>query len=109
MLKIDQRCKWQLLHCSKNFQLNVIFFPLKLCCRLAVCELSGKACETMASFLQSSNSLTHLDMSNNNISDSGVQQLSEGLCHPNCNLQILRFVIICCLLNIYSIYLYLCL
>lgn len=61
--------------------------------RLADCELSDKSCITLARVLQSENSVIHLDLSYNNLGDSGVQILSKGLSSPRCVLQTLRLVI----------------
>uniref|UniRef100_A0A673FRX7 NACHT domain-containing protein n=1 Tax=Sinocyclocheilus rhinocerous TaxID=307959 RepID=A0A673FRX7_9TELE len=62
---------------------------------LAGCKLTGQCCEFVASALQSSNSrLIELDMSNNDLCDSGLKLLSDGLKSPNCQLQILR--VACC-------------
>ncbi|XP_052441451.1 NACHT, LRR and PYD domains-containing protein 12-like [Carassius gibelio] len=68
--------------------------PALRCCRKALfdgCDLNVTCCETVSSALQSSNShLTELDLSNNNLQDSGVKLLSEGLKSSNCQLNILR-------------------
>ncbi|XP_016116520.1 NACHT, LRR and PYD domains-containing protein 12-like [Sinocyclocheilus grahami] len=57
----------------------------------ADCNLIAQDCEIVSSALQSSNSvLRELDLSNNDLQDSGVKLLSEGLKSPNCQLQILR-------------------
>ncbi|XP_042559432.1 NACHT, LRR and PYD domains-containing protein 3-like [Clupea harengus] len=58
--------------------------------RLAECNLTDKSCGTVATVLQSPNSLTELDLCNNDLGDSGVQVLSKGLFSPHCKLQILR-------------------
>ncbi|XP_062387741.1 NACHT, LRR and PYD domains-containing protein 12-like [Sardina pilchardus] len=58
--------------------------------KLADCKLTDKSCELVASALQSPNSLIELDLSNNDLGDSGVQLLSKGLSSPHCKLQILR-------------------
>ncbi|ROL41040.1 NLR family CARD domain-containing protein 3 [Anabarilius grahami] len=58
---------------------------------LAGCNLSHRDCEIVSSALQSSiSALRELDLSNNDMWDSGVKILSDGLKSPNCQLQILR-------------------
>ncbi|XP_062873564.1 NLR family CARD domain-containing protein 3-like [Trichomycterus rosablanca] len=57
---------------------------------LSDCKLSANACETVASALRTANSpVTELDLSHNNIEDSGVRHLCKGLQSPHCQLQIL--------------------
>ncbi|XP_062405334.1 NACHT, LRR and PYD domains-containing protein 3-like, partial [Sardina pilchardus] len=58
--------------------------------RLADCKLTDKSCELVASVLQSPNSLIELDLSDNDLGDSGVRLLSKGLSSPHCKLQTLR-------------------
>ncbi|XP_067247479.1 tripartite motif-containing protein 16-like protein, partial [Chanodichthys erythropterus] len=55
------------------------------------CNLTAQCCDSLSSALQSSNSvLRELDLSNNDLKDSGVTFISDGLKSPNCQLQILR-------------------
>uniref|UniRef100_A0A8C1APN3 NACHT domain-containing protein n=1 Tax=Cyprinus carpio carpio TaxID=630221 RepID=A0A8C1APN3_CYPCA len=58
--------------------------------RFSICNLTTPSCESLSSVLQSSNSrLKELDLTNNDLEDSGVKLLSDGL-KINCNLEILR-------------------
>ncbi|XP_063048851.1 protein NLRC3-like [Engraulis encrasicolus] len=58
---------------------------------LADCRLTAKSCEIVASALKAPRSLLReLDMSHNNMQDSGVKHLSSGLRNSNCKLETLR-------------------
>ncbi|XP_029938455.1 NLR family CARD domain-containing protein 3-like [Salarias fasciatus] len=57
---------------------------------LSGCGLSERSCGALSSLLSSqSSSLTHLDLSNNDLQDSGVKCLSLGLESPHCKLEAL--------------------
>ncbi|KAL0153571.1 hypothetical protein M9458_051185, partial [Cirrhinus mrigala] len=68
--------------------------PAVINCRkviLAGCNLTAQDCEIVSSALQSSDSvLRELDLSNNDLQDSGVKIISDGLKSANCQLEILR-------------------
>uniref|UniRef100_A0A8C7RK55 Protein NLRC3-like n=1 Tax=Oncorhynchus mykiss TaxID=8022 RepID=A0A8C7RK55_ONCMY len=58
---------------------------------LADCQLIEASCELLLSALSSNPSnLRELDMSNNDLNDSGVKLLSAGLGNPHCKLETLK-------------------
>lgn len=66
--------------------------PLLSFLSLSGCNLSTKSCQVLSSVLgSSSSSLVELDLSNNNLHDSGVALLCTGLASPHCHLKTLRF------------------
>ncbi|KAL2076289.1 hypothetical protein ACEWY4_028121 [Coilia grayii] len=56
---------------------------------LHLCELTEKSCSSLASALSSGSSLRQLNLSNNNLLDSGVTLLSAALRNPLCHLETL--------------------
>ncbi|XP_035276397.1 NACHT, LRR and PYD domains-containing protein 14-like [Anguilla anguilla] len=65
--------------------------PVVRNCRKAIlssCHLTEQSCDIVASALQSSDSpVRDLDLSCNNLGDSGVELICAGLMSPNCKLQ----------------------
>ncbi|XP_040001090.1 NLR family CARD domain-containing protein 3-like [Xiphias gladius] len=58
---------------------------------LSGCNLSERSCEALSSILSSKSSrLRELDLSNNELKDSGVKLLSAGLGSPHCKLKTIR-------------------
>ncbi|XP_058617837.1 NACHT, LRR and PYD domains-containing protein 12-like isoform X3 [Onychostoma macrolepis] len=58
--------------------------------RLNDCGLTDKSCSALAKVIGSDTSLKVLNMSNNNLHDSGVKLLCTGLNNINCKLEIMR-------------------
>nr|XP_023664863.1 stonustoxin subunit beta-like [Paramormyrops kingsleyae] len=60
-------------------------------CRLSGCRVTEEGCSSLASALRSNSShLRELDLSDNDLQDSGVKLLSAGLGDSHCKLEILR-------------------
>ncbi|XDV43686.1 hypothetical protein PO909_012124 [Leuciscus waleckii] len=67
--------------------------PAVVNCRkalLAGCNLTGRCCKILSSCIQSLNSLRELDLSCNDLYDSGVKLLSDGMKSSHCQVEILR-------------------
>ncbi|XP_026054693.1 NACHT, LRR and PYD domains-containing protein 3-like [Carassius auratus] len=54
------------------------------------CNLTDESCSNLEKALKSDNNLIELNMSNNNLQDSGVKQLCIGLENITCKLEILK-------------------
>ncbi|KAL1251665.1 hypothetical protein QQF64_019461, partial [Cirrhinus molitorella] len=67
---------------DKHCQLNTLM--------LCDCHLTEESCSVLSTVLISKPSLKKLDMSNNNLQDSGVKKLKKGLENTNCTLQKLK-------------------
>ncbi|XP_073700442.1 uncharacterized protein [Garra rufa] len=67
---------------DKHCQLNTLL--------LRDCGLTEESCSALATVLISNHILKELDMSNNNLQDSGVKKLQNGLENTNCTLEKLR-------------------
>lgn len=60
---------------------------------LSGCKLSWNSCEALNSVLKSTSSnLVELDLSDNDLQDTGAMLLSTGLRSPHCRLEVLRSV-----------------
>ncbi|KAI4900367.1 hypothetical protein NFI96_024990, partial [Prochilodus magdalenae] len=63
-------------------------------CRLSYCNLTKNECEILSSDLKCASSvLKELDLSNNELHDSGVELLSAGLKSSHCKLETLRLAL----------------
>ncbi|KAI7797922.1 NACHT, LRR and PYD domains-containing protein 3 [Triplophysa rosa] len=77
----SQEGRWRLLPAVTNCRKAL----------LAGCDLTAQCCEIVASALQPSDSpLRELDLSTNDLKDSGVKIISDVLKSPKCRLEILR-------------------
>lgn len=61
--------------------------------RLSGCNLSEGSCRDLALVLSTeTSSIKDLDLSDNNIQDSGIMLLSDGLNSPHCQAEVVRSV-----------------
>uniref|UniRef100_A0AAY5EG05 B30.2/SPRY domain-containing protein n=1 Tax=Electrophorus electricus TaxID=8005 RepID=A0AAY5EG05_ELEEL len=58
--------------------------------RLSRCDLTEGSCKSLTSVLQTENTLRELEMNNNDLQNSGMEQLCAGLKSSHCKLEILR-------------------
>ncbi|KPP57277.1 hypothetical protein Z043_125019, partial [Scleropages formosus] len=80
-----------LLRCSGLSSHLTLFTPERIRSQLSDCCVPERGCDSLASVLHS-NSCSHLrelDLSNNDLLDSGVKKLSAGLEYRHCKLEIL--------------------
>ncbi|XP_068280868.1 NACHT, LRR and PYD domains-containing protein 12-like isoform X2 [Nyctibius grandis] len=64
-------------------------------CRLEImglqrCRITSAGCGDLATVLSTNQSLRELDLGDNDVGDTGVRPLCEGLKHPSCRLERLR-------------------
>ncbi|XP_077327177.1 NACHT, LRR and PYD domains-containing protein 12-like [Lithobates pipiens] len=60
--------------------------------RLIGCDVTSSGCDDLRSILINNRNLTKLELSDNNLEDSGIKLLCEGLRDPGCTLQSLRLI-----------------
>uniref|UniRef100_A0A3B4C619 Uncharacterized protein n=1 Tax=Pygocentrus nattereri TaxID=42514 RepID=A0A3B4C619_PYGNA len=75
----------------KEYHHSLKFVYVFFVCRLALCNLGVNTCERLGSLLKLEISLKALDLSNNDLQDSGVELLCAGLKTGDCKLEKLIF------------------
>uniref|UniRef100_A0A3Q1GTM6 NACHT, LRR and PYD domains-containing protein 12-like n=1 Tax=Acanthochromis polyacanthus TaxID=80966 RepID=A0A3Q1GTM6_9TELE len=89
-LKSPQFRKKDELKTTNYLKCSVCEFSKSILFRLTGCNLSERSCEVLATVLSSpSSSVKHLDLNNNDLQDSGVKLLCDGLRSPYCALETL--------------------
>uniref|UniRef100_A0A9J7ZM49 Uncharacterized protein n=1 Tax=Cyprinus carpio carpio TaxID=630221 RepID=A0A9J7ZM49_CYPCA len=91
MLQISDKFDPKKISTSDEDRRRLISAVVK--CRKALCagcNLTAQCCKCLSSSLQSSNSPRELDVSHNDLQDSGVKLLSDGPMSLHCQLNILR-------------------
>uniref|UniRef100_A0A8C9T1Q4 NACHT domain-containing protein n=1 Tax=Scleropages formosus TaxID=113540 RepID=A0A8C9T1Q4_SCLFO len=88
-LPVLQTSRTSILKVSDDSTTDVKFLS-----RLNGCNLTGECCEMFASTVSSKfSSLREVDLSENDLQDSGVELLCGGLQNPYCKLETLRLVL----------------
>ncbi|XP_073700382.1 NACHT, LRR and PYD domains-containing protein 3-like [Garra rufa] len=85
--------EFELQKFKKSDECLIRLLPVIKTCKRALlndCGLTDKSCSALATVLGSDTSLKELNMSNNNLQDSGVKLLCTGLENMKCHLEILR-------------------
>merc|ERR1712082_490856 len=80
------------VRCAASYWLIQLYICFHCFFRLSGCNLSQRCCQELSSAVSSSSSLREVDLSNNDLQDSGVNLLAEGLRSPHCMLETLKSV-----------------
>ncbi|XP_076152271.1 protein NLRC3-like isoform X2 [Alosa pseudoharengus] len=90
-IKTPQKDQTELLSPDDVLQKLVPVVKISTSAQLESCNLTEKSCSYLASALTAhSSSLRLLDLSDNELLDSGVELLCSALCHHNCKLEELK-------------------
>ncbi|KPP58451.1 NACHT, LRR and PYD domains-containing protein 12-like [Scleropages formosus] len=93
MMSAEELEELDLRNCALNDKGLQRMLPVIQVSRTALvnrCSLTERCCEGLASILSSDSNLRVLDLSDNDLQDSGVKILSAGLGNQQCKLEILR-------------------
>ncbi len=69
--------------------------------RLNNCKRTEKSCSVLATVLSSKTILKEMNLNNSRLLDSGVKEICEGLKNPVCELNILKWVHLSCVTNLF--------